>query len=341
MREYRFDVVRVVCMTYLIAFFHLYGYVYTGIKASIVYSASTAMAHACLGLFTFVSGYLLGKKYCFAQHGNTEVWFFYRKRILRIIPLFVVSSIALWLIGFNTAAATWNGLICASPFVDPKPLTLYYIPVILWCYLVTPFVSRFGLKWRIFSCLSLFGLFLIARIIFPSVDNRFVFDVFFYFVGVVSAQYFDWKFNISYGTILKSSIILLFLFLAAIFFIYNSFICNSFCQMVLGAAGVFVILFICETVSKLLFDGHKNKENGIKSLACQIVGFVSYASMACYMFHRFFYWVAEKMWNPSETSVKWLFMAGCVYPIIVVLSYVIQKMYDDILGYVQSLKFTK
>ena len=28
MREYRFDVVRVVCMTYLIMFFHLYGYIY-------------------------------------------------------------------------------------------------------------------------------------------------------------------------------------------------------------------------------------------------------------------------------------------------------------------------
>ena len=111
--------------------------------------------------------------------------------------------------------------------------------------------------------------------------------------------------------------------------------------MVLGAAGVFVILFICEAVSKLLYAGHINRENGFKTLACQIVGFVSYASMACYMFHRFFYWVAEKMWNPSVTSVKWLFMAGCVYPIIVVLSYVIQKMYDDILGYVQSLKFTK
>ena len=59
MREYRFDVVRVVCMTYLVAYFHLYGYVYTINQMDIVYSASTAMAHACLGLFTFVSGYLL------------------------------------------------------------------------------------------------------------------------------------------------------------------------------------------------------------------------------------------------------------------------------------------
>lgn len=330
MREYRFDVVRVVCMSYIVAYFHLYGYVYPGNKITVVYSASTAMAHACLGLFTFVSGYLLGKKYCFAQQGNTDVWHFYRKRILRIVPLFVVSSIALWLIRFNTAAATWNGLICISPFVDPKPLTLYYIPVILWCYLITPFVSRFGLKWRIYSSLSLFGFLLITRLLFPSVDNRFVFDVFFYFVGVVSAPYFDWRFNNSSGTIIKSSVILIFLFLAAFFFIYDSFIYNSYCQMVLGGVGVFVILFICETVSKQLFVGHKNKEDGIKSLACQIVGFVSYASMACYMFHRFFYWAAEKLWNPSDASVKWLYMAGCVYPIIVVLSYAIQKLYDDI-----------
>jgi hypothetical protein len=62
--------------------------------------------------------------------------------------------------------------------------------------------------------------------------------------------------------------------------------------------------------------------------ACQIVSLVSYASMACYMFHRFFYWAAEKIWNPSDTSVKWLFMAGLVFPVIIAFSYMIQKMYD-------------
>jgi hypothetical protein len=51
--------------------------------------------------------------------------------------------------------------------------------------------------------------------------------------------------------------------------------------------------------------------------------------MACYMFHRFFYWAAEKLWNPADTTVKWLFMAGIVYPIILVLSYAIQKLYDN------------
>jgi hypothetical protein len=332
MREYRFDVVRVVCMTYLVAYFHLYGYVYAGNHITAVYSASTSVAHACLGLFTFVSGYLLGKKYGFGKQGNADVLLFYRKRILRIVPLFVVSSVLLWLIGFNSAVATWNGLICISPFVNPKPLTMYYIPVILWCYLVTPFVSRLGQKWRVYSSISLFSLLLIARLMFPSIDNRFVFDVFFYFVGVVSAPYFDWKFNFPYGAVIKSSILFMFILLIAFFFKYDSLIYYSFCQMALGAAGVFVILFICEGVGRLLFDGQNKGEKGFNALACQIVGFVSFASMACYMFHRFFYWAAERIWNPSDATVKWLMMAGLVYPIIVILSYVIQKTYDHILN---------
>ena len=326
MRDYRFDVVRVVCMTYLIAFFHLYGYVYTGTSTTIVYSASTALAHACLGLFTFASGYLLGKKYCFGQQGNVDLWTFYKKRILRVFPLFVVSSILLWLIGFNTAAATLNGLLCISPFVNPKPLTTYYIPVILWCYLVTPLISRQRLRWRVYSSLTLFGLLLIARWMFPSIDNRFVFDVLFYFVGVVSAPGFDWRFNIPHGSFVKSGIVLVFLLLVAFVSIYASFLYHPLCQMVLGAAGVFVILFVCEALSKSLFACQDSKANG--SFACQVVSFVSYASMACYMFHRFFYWGAEKIWNPSDASVKWLYMAAVVYPVIVVSSYAIQKLYD-------------
>ena len=115
-----------------------------------------------------------------------------------------------------------------------------------WCYLVTPLISRQRLSWRVYSSLTLFGLLLIARWMFPSIDNRFVFDVLFYFVGVVTAPGFDWKFNIPYGSFVKSGIILVFLFLVAFVSIYTSFLYHPLFQMVLGAAGVFVILFVCE-----------------------------------------------------------------------------------------------
>ena len=314
MREYRFDVVRVLCMTYIITYVHLYGYIYPQGRMTIYLPASIAMAHACLGMFTFVSGYLLGKKYCFGKPGDSDVWIFYKKRILRIIPLFILASIALWFIDFNDAYSTMNGLLCISPFIDPKPRTLYYIPVILWCYLVTPLISRSGLKWRVFSSLSLFGILLLARFFFPSIDSRFVFNVFFYFVGLLSSFCFDWKSPTSYGTAIKIFIVLAFVLLVSIAINFSLLFTTSR-QMALGAIGVFVILFVCEGISK--FGGQR------------FFYVISYASMACYMFHRFFYWVAELIWNPTDTSTKWIYMAGLVYPIIIVLSFFIQKAYDS------------
>lgn len=315
MREYRFDVVRVVCMTYIITYVHLYEYIYPQGRMTCYLPVCIAMAHACLGLFTFVSGYLLGKKYCFGERGNTDVWTFYKKRILRIIPLFILSSIALWMIGLNSSEATRNGLLCISPFVDPKPRTIYYIPIILWCYLVTPLVARRELKWRALGCLLLFALLVVVRFLLPSVDDRFVFNVFFYFIGVVSAVCFDWRLNTSYGTAIKTFTVLAFVPLVAIAINY-SLVLTTFRQMALGAIGVFVIFFVCEGISKL--GGHR------------FFYLVSYASMACYLFHRFFYWVAESIWNPSDTDIKWTYML-LTYPIMIILSYAIQKAYDRLI----------
>ena len=331
MREYRFDVVRVICMTYLVAYFHLYDYIYPQGRMTIYTPVSIAMAHACLGLFTFVSGYLLGKKYCFGQQGNCDAWTFYKKRILRIIPLFLLSSIVLWFINFNGTHATLNGLLCISPFVDPKPRTTYYIPIILWCYLVTPLISRRELKWRVLGCLSFFVLLVVALCLFPAIDSRFVFDVFFYFVGVVSASCFDWKFNTSYGTTMKMLVVLTFVLLVA-FAIKYSLLYPTSCQMAVGGVGVFPLLFICEGICRLIYSHQCVRQNLYSRLASFIVEKVSYASMACYMFHRFIYWLTETVWTPSDTTLKWLYMVGFIYPLMLVLSYIIQKKYDNIVN---------
>jgi acetyl esterase/lipase/peptidoglycan/LPS O-acetylase OafA/YrhL len=324
-------------MTHLVAYAHLNEYIYPQGHMTNYFPVCVAMAHASLGLFTFISGYLLGRKYCFGQQENGDVRRFYQKRIMRIIPLFVVASIVLWIIDFNNARSTVNGLLYISPFVDPKPRTLYYIPVILWCYLVTPLISRRDLKWRVIACLSLWGVLLIARFLFQSIDSRFVFNVFFYFVGVVSASCFDWKLSTSFGRTIKLFVVLAFVTFVAVAPHY-SLLFSGFRQMVLGAVGVFVILFICEGISSLFFDDKNAQQNPFKVQVCRIVSIVSYASMACYMFHRFFYWAAEKVWNPSDITVKWLFMVGLVFPIIITFSYMIQKLYDKSVFIMKSHK---
>lgn len=329
MREYRFDVARVVCMTYIIAFMHLYAYIYPEGRNTFYIPVCVTMTDACLGLFTFISGYLLGKKYVFGKCGNCDWWTFYKKRLLRIIPLFVIASIVLWLIDFNEITPTRNGILCISPFVNPKPRTLWYIPVILWCYIVTPLVSRNSMRWRFLSSICVFALLLIARSLFPSVDERMIYNLFFYLTGIYMASCLGGKCNNTYFKYLKVLYILSFVLLIS-FGLYYSLLYRPSYIFAVGGLGVFALLFICEGISKLVYYGQNAHHGSLRNIASFVIEKASYASMACYMFHRFFYWAAEKIWNPSDTSVKWLFMACCVYPIIVVSSYVIQKVYDDV-----------
>lgn len=54
--------------------------------------------------------------------------------------------------------------------------------------------------------------------------------------------------------------------------------------------------------------------------------------MACYMLHRLFFWAGEKIHNPDNESIKWAYMAGIVFPVMIYLSYLIQKCYDTLMN---------
>ena len=163
----------------------------------------------------------------------------------------------------------------------------------------------------------------VARFLFPSIDGRLLFNMFFYLVGMISASCFDWRFKMPYGKSVKVASILLFVVLV-ILCLHYSLLYRPSIIFAIGGIGVFIILFVCEAISMYVFSGQDSNKN----LLSRIVVFVSYASMACYMFHRPIYWLAQKIWNPSDPTVKWWFMAGIVFPVIVVISYLIQKGYD-------------
>jgi hypothetical protein len=327
MRDNRFDIARVVCMSYIVAFVHLYHYIHPSVVSAVIIPAHAILTDAALGLFTFISGYLLGSKYRFGGQSGTNVWEFYKKRILRIIPLFVLSAVVLWLINFNGTRQTLNGLLCISPFVTPRPKTLWYIPVILLCYAVTPIISRDPLKCRIRNCFIVYALLLgISRLI-PSTDARLLFNMFFYMVGMVSSSCFDWKMNFRNGKLMKLLIILVFIILVCVGQMNDNFHLKLY-RRIVGGVGVFALLFVCEYFSNLFFGSVNSIKDRWKGQVGHLIGFVSYASMACYMFHRLFFWAGEKIFNPDVESIKWVYMAAIVFPIMLVLSYYIQKVYD-------------
>ena len=321
MRDYRFDVARVLCMSFIVAFVHLWAYIHPNVISAIyVHPVFAIFTNSCLGLFTFTSGYLLGGKYSFGKEGNTTIWPFYKKRVLRIIPLFLLAAVILYLIGFNSAKATLNGVLCLSPFITPRPMTLWYIPVILWCYFITPLISRRSLTWRLISGGGMLLIVWLIRNFIHPIDWRFLFNMLLYLVGVVTASYFDWKFD--YRKWIKWLVVVIFIGLLSVtFFKMPNVLFKRFSAFV----GVFALLFICEFVANLAF--HHSVSGKISSVG-KLIKDVSYASMACYMFHRFFFWAGEMIWNPSIDWLKWLYMAGVIFPVMLVLSYYIQFGYD-------------
>lgn len=323
-RDYRFDIARILCMTYIVAFVHLWAYIYTNvISAYFIHPIFAILTDSCLGLFTIASGYLLGGKYSFGKNGNTKILLFYKKRVLRIIPLFLLASVFLCLIGFNGARATLNGVLLISPFVKPRPMTLWYIPVILWCYLITPLVSRKSFTWRLTSGVGMLLTVWLIRHYIHSIDWRFLFNMLFYLVGLVSAPYVNWKFENRKW--LKWLVVIVYVGLLSVTFFKTP---NVLFQRTSSFVGVFALLFVCEYFAKYVF---RNSASGKISPMGKLIKNVSFASMACYMFHRFFFWAGEMIWNPSSDWLKWFYMAGVVFPVMLVLSYYFQKGYDLLL----------
>lgn len=315
-RDYRFDIARVLCMTFIVAFCHLYAYIHTEVLAASVIPWCAVVTSACLGLFSFTSGYLLGSKYCFKN--RQELWIFYKKRVLRVFPLFIAAAILLYLIGFNNSRSSLNGMLCLSPFIEPRPLTLWYIPVILVCYIITPLVCRKGFRWRFISALIVILIVMALGVLFPSIDWRLTFNMLFYLIGLVSAPYFDWKFKKS--PFIKWLTIITFIILCAITQIYEPG--KTYIRSFAGF-GVFAILFVSEFITDGIF--------GKGGVMTSVMTNISYASMACYMFHRFFFWFGELIWNPEIQWIKWVYMAGIVFPISIIISYYIQLGYDKLL----------
>ena len=197
-------------------------------------------------------------------------------------------------------------------------MTLWYIPVILFCYLITPIVCRKRFAWRLFSALVLFSILLILKKLIPTIDWRFHYNMLFYLIGLVSAPFFDWKFE--KAAFVQWLVVLLFIGLLVLTHFYSP---NVHIRRLFSGIGVFAFLFVCEWFSNLVFK----KESALS----RIIMNISYASMVCYMYHRLFFWAGELFWNPATRLVKWFYMVGCVFLMMLLVSFYIQKIYDSII----------
>jgi peptidoglycan/LPS O-acetylase OafA/YrhL len=190
-----FDFLRALAIAMIIPA-HLSNFLSSTYSKLALYSVDPYFANMGLGLFIFMSGYLL----YYNNHSINSfqsVLSFYKKRLLRIFPLYWTAIAAFTLVFFIFAPKLNSGfvfpnaeyvfsshniimhvlglqILLAPAYVSPL-LTLYFVGLIIVFYAVYPIiimVSKNSKQLIFYSCLIFLGFLLISRT-FNIIDPRF------------------------------------------------------------------------------------------------------------------------------------------------------------------------
>ena len=312
-RNFGFDIARSFSMIYIVAILHLSGYTDLAISQN---NAFVSLIWSTLGVFTFLSSFLLSSRYSFKD--SNDICIFYKKRVLRFYPLFLISSLLLLAIHFNTTAETLKGILGIAPFWKPQQHTLWYISMLIGLYMLTPLLCKKQLIYQITIFILILVSIGIIDFIFHSIDLRIYYYYIVYFVGILSAQYSSPKIVriITSNTVLViSTVVYIVIFIIGLF----NRIGGRLVMMVEGYLGIGVILNLCNYLGNSIEKQFK------------IISFLSYASMCAYLFHREVYWGLLFLYQPSNNwgTILYLFLIGV--PIVFLISYNIQKYYDKVI----------
>lgn len=304
-----FDLARVIAIFVIIGIYHNLGY--TGrFHAD---PAVRVLVYSSLGVFTFISAFLLASKYDFLEPG--EVVSFYKKRVLRIWPLFVISSLMLALMGFNAWLPTIKGIVGISPFWAPHPTTMWYVAMLISLYLITPFVVRGSVRQqclKAFCIMTAIGLLQICLgTVVPRTFNYYTV----YLVGLLLGK----NFFVPTLAFLRSkkAIVIIFVWIVlvvAVFLTKNDYL-KSFSSVI----GIISILSLSLLVSDNL---HSYR------LFTQSVSILSYASFCAYLFHREIIWVLFMLYKPNGFMPLFFEVLIIGVPLSFFCAYYIQKNYD-------------
>ena len=285
-----------------------------------------------VGLFVFISGYLLSKANPSFKRWR-DIKQFILERYIRIFPLYIIALVLFIALNdhirssLNICMFVLNLLGLQVIFGSndcPPLLTLWFVGLILSYYYVFIILAKFGRSLIRFITLVftilLFGVLL--RKIIGLMDERFLFFFGIFVAGMLGAKY-KWieKMKFSHVTFVSPLFVILVYFYVA--FIHPKEI-RSFFSFI-GMSDFIVKNLIILWLVLIVF-----------ALARVIIrtgryGFfqkIAYASYGMYLFHRPVWWLMEDIYNPANGEIKALYLALLGIPLIIFVSYYLQKFCD-------------
>lgn len=307
------DILKSICIFYIVGYWHLFNYT----KAFPQYSnmITARLTVIVLGLFVLMSGYLIGSKNIFFN--KDDIVYFYKSKFIRIYPPFILSAIIFFLSKKYDVVALLKTAFPLSIFIPPSLHTLWFVEMIIFFYIIGPFLINSVNDYKKYIIFLIY-FFCFMSVYFFSlnvIDMRIIiyFPVFYFGIFLSVDRNFIYKYKIH--------TIVIFFIISIIFSFYcYSDVEHAFSSMPIAIVGPFLFFFLLS-----------------KSRVCiawnNFFAFVSYASFFMYLFHRQIFKFLCDLYFPNSLFSQTLYLYLFCLPIIVIMSWLGQKIYDKIIVY--------
>ena len=296
-------------MLYIIGYWHAFEYtdLYPNFNNAFAYE----LTMIALGLFIVISGFLIGHSAVKAS----SVMCFYKKRLIRVYPLYALAIFLFYVYGLNDAETSLKSMVFVSMYYGPPPLTLWFITMLFLFYIATPFIIKlvqYPVQYLLFI-LTIFSITYIISIYFETVDLRVLLYFPSFCLGIYCSQH-----GIKNRAVNFWSASLLFLFgLAVLFIDIDSWIINQLkhIPMILSASYLILTLSI------------KFEE---KFTRLKLITLLSYSSFAMYLFHRPIIISLKSLYFPENNVLQVVYLLTVCLFMIALISWALQKSYDKL-----------
>lgn len=309
-RQLHLDYLKGVSVVYITGFWHLLNYVDPA--PTYVTPATYLLTVVVLSVFTFVSGYLAGG----ALERNPSIATFYRKRWLRIYPLYAAAVLLFVGLDLMTGRVGGMSLLLVAMLVPPAPPTLWFITMLLLFVLLTPALYRVAERpWGVGGVVAV----TVAALAVVSgatrlVDERLILYLPVYAGGIACARHGVTGAGRSPAGALATAAVLG----CGYAVLEVSPALETWLLMIIGLSGAYGI------------TAWMARREAVLPAWPPILG-LSYAGYVIYLVHRPVYHLAAEVGLPASPAAQILVLALWFLLVVVPLSWAVQTGYDRII----------
>jgi len=307
-RRYDLDALRAFSVLYIVGVWHIQAYIP---DLSFLTSITVLLTACFLGLFAFLSGYLLSRRALFRS--VRDVGSFYFRRLVRIYPLYLAALTGFLALKIVSTADYVRSALLLNTLLNTPLQTLWFISTIFVLYLLMPaLVHRFSTIKTLLLTGILWGALMVIHHTTDLVDERLPQYLVAFAAGIIVAKRPDVESWLREPLASGAGMLVL----VATFTLYPQ--AGDVLKVAVADATILAAIPLFLHLGRLL----------ARWIPRPIVQFGSYTSFVAYLLHRISFHLGAQLYRPTGMVPALLYFECAVLPVTFLAAYGIQKGYD-------------